>query len=125
MCVLGLGVDFVEVERVRAALVRFGDRFTSKILTPSERQYCEAQKCPEVHIAARFAAKEAISKCFGTGLGRHLGWHDIEIARSDLGAPEVFLSKNAEGLLRGRAASKVLISMSHTKNCAVANAVLI
>jgi holo-[acyl-carrier protein] synthase len=125
MCVLGLGVDLVEVERVRAALVRFGDRFTAKILTPSERQYCEAQKYPEVHIAARFAAKEAISKCFGTGLGWHLGWHDIEIARSDLGAPEVFLSKNAEGLLRERAASKVLISMSHTKNCAVANAVLI
>jgi holo-[acyl-carrier protein] synthase len=122
MKVLGTGVDIVETARIRDSLEKFGDRFLQRCFLPGEIEYCRSMKFPELHFAARFAAKEAISKAFGTGIGRQLGWRDMEIRKRDSGEPYVELHGKAIDLA-GRAT--VLVSLSHCKDYAAANAVLI
>ena len=77
--ILGVGIDIIEVARVQASYEKFGDRFTNRILHPNEVKYCLSHRVPAPFLAARFAAKEAISKAFGTGIGAQLGWHDMEV----------------------------------------------
>lgn len=66
---LGLGCDLIEVERIRGVMERQGERFLNRVFTAEERAYCDGMKHPHKHYAARFAAKEAVSKCFTTGIG--------------------------------------------------------
>ncbi len=120
MSVIGLGVDMVEVERIEHSLQRFGARFTRRVFTDGEIAYCESMKFPARHFAARFAAKEALSKAFGTGIGRSMGWRDIDIRKKQSGEPFVVLSGGAEALSRDRGVRAVLISLSHTHHQAVA-----
>jgi len=77
MSVLGVGVDLVENVRIQHSLDRFGQRFLRRIFTAGEIEYCQSMKFPTRHFAARFAAKEAVSKAFGTGIGSAMGWKDI------------------------------------------------
>src|SRR5690348_8213344 len=100
--ILGTGIDIVEVSRIRHSYERFGDRFLNRILLADEIAYCLSHKNPAPHLAARFAAKEAISKAFGTGIGRHLSWHDIEIRRKESGEPFVMLHDKGMMLLQPR-----------------------
>ena len=81
MSVLGIGVDMVEVERIQHSLDRFGERFMKRVFTEVEIAYCQSMKFPARHFAARFAAKEAVSKAFGTGVGKAMGWRDIDVHR--------------------------------------------
>src|SRR2546426_11702404 len=97
--ILGVGIDIIEVARVRASHERFGERFVRRTLHPAEIAYCLSHKNPAPFIAARFAAKEAISKAFGTGIGAQLGWHDMEVGRRDSGEPFVILHGAGETLL--------------------------
>lgn len=122
--ILGTGIDIIEVARVAGSVERFGDRFLARILVPDEIAYCRSHKNPGPHIAARFAAKEAISKAFGTGIGGALGWQDMEIRRHDSGEPYVQFHGKALDLLASRGGRKVHISLSHTLTYAVAMAVL-
>jgi holo-[acyl-carrier protein] synthase len=122
--ILGLGIDIIEVARLAASVERFGERFLKRILLPDEIAYCQLHKQPAPFIAARFAAKEAISKAFGTGIGAQLGWHDMEVKRKESGEPFVVLHGNGEKLLQERGGRVVLISLSHTQNHAAAVAVL-
>ena len=122
--ILGLGIDIIEVDRIRAAHQRHGERFANRILHPAEIAYCLSHKDPAPFLAARFAAKEAISKAFGTGIGAQLGWHDLEVRRKESGEPFVVLHGGGEKLLVARRARAVLISLSHTQTYAAAVAVL-
>ncbi len=122
--ILGIGIDIIEVERIRASHERFGERFLNRILHPNEIGYCLSYKVPAPFLAARFAAKEAISKAFGTGIGAQLGWHDMEVGRKASGEPFVILHEGGQKLLQARGARHVLISLSHTQNYATAVAVL-
>ena len=122
--ILGIGIDIIEVARVQASHERFGERFLNRILLPDEIAYCLTHKMPGPFLAARFAAKEAISKAFGTGIGAQLGWHDLEIKRKESGEPYVILHDKGERLLKERHARAVLISLSHTANYATAVAIL-
>ncbi len=122
--ILGIGIDIVEVERIRASCERFGDRFLNRILRPAEIAYCRSNKLMAPHVAARFAAKEAISKAFGTGIGKHLAWRDMEIGRKESGEPFVILHEGGEKLLQERGATAVYVSLSHTQVHATAVAVL-
>jgi holo-[acyl-carrier protein] synthase len=78
--ILGTGVDIIEVARIRSSHERFGDRFIRRLLRDAEIEYCLSHRDPAPFLAARFAAKEAVSKAFGTGIGQYLGWHDIEVS---------------------------------------------
>lgn len=122
--ILGTGIDIIEVSRVAAAYERHGERFVNRILRPAEIAYALSHKRPGPFLAARFAAKEAISKAFGTGIGAHLGWQDIEVCRKESGEPYVMLHDGGARLLEERGARIVHLTLSHTENYAAAMAIL-
>lgn len=122
--ILGVGIDIVEVGRIRDSCERFGERFLKRILRPAEIAYCLSNKFMAPHVAARFAAKEAISKAFGTGIGRQLGWQDMEIGRKPSGEPFVILHDGGARLLEERGGARVHVSLSHTQVNATAFAIL-
>jgi len=122
--VLGVGVDIVECSRIRHSLERFGERFLHRVFTAGEIEYCQAMKYPARHFAARFAAKESVSKAFGTGIGKAMGWRDIDIRREGSGQPFVVLEGGAQKLAAERGVSAVWVSLSHTDHHAVATVVI-
>ena len=122
--ILGVGVDIIEVERIRASHERFGERFLKRILRPDEIAYCFTHAQPAPFLAARFAAKEAISKAFGTGIGRQLGWQDMEVKRKNSGEPYVVMHGIGHALFATRGARLLHLSLSHTAAHAAAVAVL-
>ena len=124
MSVLGVGVDIVETTRIEHSLERFGERFLHRVFTQGEIDYCRSMKYPARHFAARFAAKEAVSKAFGTGIGKSMGWKDIDIHREGSGQPFVVLEGGAKTLAAERGVTAVWISLSHTDHYAAANAVI-
>src|SRR5256714_2195914 len=122
--ILGVGIDIIEVGRIQRSYERFGERFLNRILHPNEISYCLSHKAPAPFLAARFAAKEAISKAFGTGIGAQLGWQDMEVGRKESGEPFVVLHEAGQKLMQSRGARAVLISLSHTQAHASAVAIL-
>jgi len=125
MNIFGIGIDVVEVERIASSMDEFGDRFATRVFTQSERDYCEKQKRPEIHYAARFAAKEAVAKAFGTGIGEDLAWLDMEIRRRTSGEPEVFLTGDGAKFAKQHQISQIKISLTHAQHYAAANAVVL
>ena len=122
--ILGTGIDLIEVARIRASYEKFGERFALRILVGGELEYCLSHKDPAPFIAARFAAKEAVSKAFGTGIGASIGWHDIEVRRKESGEPYVVLHGKGESLFRAREATRLHLSLSHTVQHATAISIL-
>ncbi len=122
--ILGIGIDIIEVARITASLERFGERFGQRILLPDEQAYCLSHKHPAPFVAARFAAKEAISKAFGTGIGAQLGWQDMEISHKESGEPFVILHGKGEELFKARRAKNLHVSISHTQTYAAVVAIL-
>src|SRR5664279_2522664 len=112
--ILGVGIDIIEVSRIQASYERFGERFLNRILLADEIAYCLSHKAPGPFLAARFAAKEAISKAFGTGIGAQLGWQDMEIKRKESGEPFVVLHGKGAELFAARGAQRLLVSLTHT-----------
>lgn len=123
--ILGTGVDIVETSRVKDLLDRMGERFLKRCFWPDEVAYCQSMKFPALHLAARFAAREAISKAFGTGIGSHLGWKDMEICRRASGEPYVVLHGKGKELARSRGVEQIFVSLSHCKEYAAAHAVIV
>jgi holo-[acyl-carrier protein] synthase len=111
---------------MRDVLERWEHRFKDKVFLPREQEYCDSRAAPHRHYAGRFAVKEAVSKAFGTGLCPQLGWLDIEVLRNPAsGAPSVRLSAKAAVLARTSNAGKIVVSLAHTRNYAVAHALLL
>jgi holo-[acyl-carrier protein] synthase len=125
MGIFGIGIDVVEVARIASAIERHGDLFLTKLFTPAEREYCASHKKPELHYAARFAAKEAVSKALGTGIGGQAGWLDLEIVRGDTGAPKLRMQGAAADFAKLHGISEVQISLTHAREYAAANAIAI
>ncbi|SJZ34485.1 holo-ACP synthase [Selenihalanaerobacter shriftii] len=119
--IYGIGVDIVEVKRIEQSLKKHDERFKEKIFTDGEVDYCLKSNNAAIHFAARFAAKEAIVKALGTGL-RNMKWTDIEIIKDELGKPEVKLHDKAKKIAQSLGIKKLLISLSHTDEYAVAQA---
>lgn len=122
--ILGLGIDLVDVARIERALKRFGPRFLDRILCDAEQRHCQSQPTPAVCVAARFAAKEAVSKAFGTGIGAELGWKDIEVVHLPSGQPSVQLHGAGVELLKSRSGRSIHLSITHTASHASAVAVI-
>ena len=122
--ILGTGIDIIEVARIEASHQKFGERFLQRILKPAEIAYCLSHKPPAPFLAVRFAAKEAISKAFGTGIGRQLGWQDMEVGRKESGEPFVILHEGGQRLMTERGGRIVHLSLSHTEHYATAMAIL-
>jgi holo-[acyl-carrier protein] synthase len=118
----GMGIDLVEVSRIKKALERWGERFTHRVFTSEERDYCRRKAFPEQSFAARFAAKEAVLKAIGTGHSGGIKWTDVEVVNDPRGKPGVRLRKKITELLGDK---KILLSITHTKDLAMAQAFLV
>ena len=122
--ILGTGIDIIEVERIAASFEKYGERFVNRILVAEEIKYCLAHRKPAPFLAVRFAAKEAISKAFGTGIGAQIGWQDMEIRKKESGEPYVVLHGKGAELFAARGAKTLHITLSHTQHYATAMAIL-
>ena len=111
-----LGIDIIKVDRIRAALDRFGERFSRRVLTDHERKYVRGR--PET-FAGRWAAKEAVSKVLGLGV-RGIGWRDIEVQRLPTGQPSVRLHGSAAGRAEQLGMGRIAVSITHESDYAVA-----
>jgi len=116
---LGLGVDIVAVSRIKKALKN--KKFKNKVFTSKEIAYCQSRKNPEIYFAARFAAKEAVKKALAGKL-KKINWKEMEVANNKDGSPKVSLSPVIRKKLKN---PKILITLSHTHDVAVAVAYLI
>ena len=125
MMIYGSGIDVVEVGRIEAAIANLGDAFLDRLFTKREQEYCSKQKRPALYFAARFAAKEAVSKALGTGIGAQAGWLDMEVERAESGAPKMVFTGRAAEFLASVGIADVQVSLSHAKEYAAANAVAV
>ena len=124
MSVIGTGVDLVECARIQRSIDRFGDRFLQRVFTDGEIKYSMSMKFPARHLAARFAGKEAVAKAFGTGIGKAMGWRDIDIQKKASGEPFLVFSGPAQELAAKHGITSALITLSHTEHHALAAVVL-
>jgi holo-[acyl-carrier protein] synthase len=123
-CRVRVGVDLVAVERV-ARLLREQPQALDELFTPTEQAYCAGKRRRFEHLAARFAAKEAVLKAFGTGVGQRMRWTDVEIVNNPLGRPRVRLNGAVAARARERGVREVDVSLSHTADLAIAQAVAV
>ena len=122
--IVGTGIDIVEVERVAAALERFGARFLQRIYTPDEIRYCDARKNRAERYAARFAAKEAAFKALGTGWNLGVAWREVEVGHAPGGRPTLSFTGRAARHAQRLGMKRAALSLSHTKQHAVAQVIL-
>lgn len=125
MKIIGIGIDIAEIDRIEALLARHGERFLQRVFTEEERAYCATLRQPAPCYAARFAAKEAVSKAFGTGIGERVAWLDLTIRRDAAGKPSVFLQNSAAVFARELGIVEILLSLSHAQHYAVAQAIAV
>lgn len=131
MPIIGHGVDIVSVARIRHLLDEHGERFLARVFTDAERDYCLARggdkgwagRAVATHLAARFAAKEAVLKALGTGLRDDIAWTDIEVTRGALGEPSVSLTRAAQRAAAARGITTWRLSLSHTDDTAMASVI--
>jgi len=121
--IIGIGIDIIQNERIAQSLERFGDRFINRIFTEGETSYCEACARPEIHYAARWAAKEAAFKALGTGWSSGVRWRDIDVHRLPSGQPRLHLHGEALHRAAVMGASRFFVSLTHDQ--AVSAAVVI
>jgi holo-[acyl-carrier protein] synthase len=122
MQVLGLGIDIVEIPRVRSLYERYSQRFLERIFTLPERARSRQLRDPVPFLSGRFAAKEAILKALGTGLSGGISWQDLYIVREPSGAPRVYLAGKAYERAERLGLGQILVSISHGREHAVAQA---
>lgn len=121
---IAIGTDILKFERLDEVVNRLGDRFVKRILTPEECEEYAASARPQNLLAKRFAAKEAVAKALGTGIGRGVSWQDIRISHDKNGAPLVSLTGGALNVAREKGGSRVALSLADEVDCVIAFAVL-
>ena len=119
--IIGIGVDLCEIDRIREAISRHRDHFAQRILATDERTEFDSlnQSMRPSFLAKRFAAKEAVAKALGTGIGRGFGFHDITITHDELGKPMVSLNSENQAL-KDALAYRIHLSISDERTHAVA-----
>ncbi len=120
----GIGTDILRIARIEQALARHGERFAKRVLHPKELPKFENSTTKAAFLAKRFAAKEAVAKALGTGIGEHLSWQDMHIIHDALGAPQVVLSMTAKKVAAKKGGTVVQLSLSDERDYVVAFAVL-
>ncbi len=124
MATAGIGVDMLEIERMERVLAR-RPNFARRVFTEEERAYCDARSRPAEHYAARFAAREAVVKALGTGFSQGVGFRDVSVARDESGRPRAVLTGRAAEVAREQGIREIALSISHTHDVAVANAIAV
>ena len=124
MAVRGIGIDVVQVDRIKASLERFGERFEARIFTEAELEYCRRNKDPLPHLAARFAAKEAAFKAIGTGLAGGIGWKQAEVIQPGGRQPRLEYHDLALERFKSLGCERTHLTIAHDAGVAVACVVI-
>lgn len=124
MTIVGIGLDLVRIDRIRAITERWQERFLRRLYTEAERRYCYRHASPYASLAGRFAAKEAVLKALGTGWSAGVSWLDIQILNSPAGRPVATVGGRAADLLREAGVTGIHVSLSHDAEYAIAEALL-
>ena len=122
--IIGIGMDATEIDRIEAAIARFGDRFLRRVFTEGEIAYAQARRDPAPHFAGRFAAKEAAMKALGTGHSHGVLWRDIEVIRRG-GPPQLKFHGGAARRLAALRANSALLTITHSQTLAIAQVMLL
>src|SRR5262245_6772977 len=125
MEIIGMGSDIVECLRIGRMIEQHGEVFLNRVYTPREIRYCQARKHSTEHFAGRWAAKEAILKCLGTGWRRGLCWTDLEVRNDPGGQPRVHMCGAAKEQALRRRISDILLTISHGRAYATAYAIAV
>ena|ERR1017187_3733120 len=112
--IIGIGIDIIEISRIKKSIEKFGDHFLGKIFTPGEIEYCENKASKYQHYAARFSAKEAVAKALSTGWNNEFSWQNIEVFNEPTGMPYIKLTGKLESFLAD--GKELKISMSHSQD---------
>ena len=121
--IFGTGIDIIEIDRIKNSIQKYSDRFKNKIFTQKEIDYCHSQADPAKHFAARFTVKEAVLKCFGTGMTGGILWKDIEVDRLKSGQPILNLYGKGKKICNQLKLNQIHISITHDKSHAIAHAI--
>jgi len=125
MNIVGIGTDIVECHRIGRMIEQHGELFLQRVYTPREIRYCQARKHATEHFAGRWAAKEAVLKCLGTGWRKGMCWTDMEIRNDPDGAPKLHLCGAARDRARSLQIADILITISHCRAYATAYALAV
>jgi len=121
--IIGTGVDIVDVARIKKLLEKHSPRFEERIFTAGEILYCRSKAKPEIHFAARFAVKEAVMKCLGTGMDQGITFKDIEVTHKKTGKPVIKMHDRGKEIFTRLKIATIHISISHDKHYAIAQAI--
>jgi len=121
--IFGTGLDIIEVDRIKNSIKKYSPKFEQRVFTSSEISYCKSQGDPAKHFAARFAVKEAVSKCLGKGITGALGFQDMEITNKDTGQPVLKMIGKGKELFQKLKLKSIHISISHDRTYAIAHAI--
>jgi holo-[acyl-carrier protein] synthase len=121
----GIGIDLVQIPRMREVVARWEERFLNRVFTDRELAYCRSRRDPVQHLAARFAAKEAGLKALGTGLSMGVRWRELEVRRERGQPPTMVLSGRCRTLCEARGGRRMLLSLTHDGDYACAEAILV
>jgi holo-[acyl-carrier protein] synthase len=124
MNIIGIGMDATEIDRIEAAVARFGDRFLHRVFTEGEIAYATRRRNPAPHLAGRFAAKEAAMKALGTGHSQGVLWRDIEVVRAG-GPPQLRFHGGAARRFERMNAGSSLLTITHSQTLAIAQVMLL
>ena len=122
--IVGTGIDIAEVPRIAESIKRFGDRFVTRIFTEGEIRYCDSKANRIERYAARFAAKEAAMKALGTGWNHGVSWRDVEVCRQPGSRPTIVFHRKAAEFAEKLGTKHVALSLTHTKDFAMAQVIL-
>lgn len=122
--IIGIGIDVIDIERLRKALKRQKDRFVARVFTQSEQDFCRSHRDPVPHYAARFAAKEALFKALGTGWAKGVTWLDVEVKRERQDPPALRLGGKAARISASLGTARIHLSLSHSESSAAAVVIL-
>src|SRR5260370_25537421 len=125
MEIVGIGTDIVECLRIGRMIEQYGELFLTRVFTEREIRYCQERKRATEHFAGRWAAKEAILKCLGTGWSRGISWTDLEIRNDPAGPPHVRMGGASKDLAQTLHIADILISISHCRAYATAYALAV
>ena len=122
--IAGIGIDLIEVARIREAIEKYGERFLRRIYTAVEIEYCSSKKNAAIHYAGRFAAKEAAFKAIERGWMGDISWKEIEIYNEPSGAPRIVFYGKALELIQDKKITRSFVTISHIEEHATAAVVL-
>jgi holo-[acyl-carrier protein] synthase len=122
--IIGVGIDNVQTERMKEILIKWSDRVEDRVFNESELEYSKSKGETHLHLAARFAAKEALFKALGKGLSEGMTWTDVKVYNDESGKPFIELKRRAKEIADEMGVKTIHVSLSHTDVCSMAVVIL-